>query len=271
MPSCRLLPHGGYTLIPAVLSTAAWLAALAQDGCDYARLTGFVVAEATMSSAVEYLDVGMNAYRAPQLVNGEWKVDYTSPCIAYDEQFVTIDAYWKVAKAFDFISLVLGGGGALFLWFSGCFVFSKGTWKWAGYEVFFASMFQCLAFLWFNTYVCREGDNQCTLFFGSKADIASAACWLVSALCIFLHYPAPKPQDQEYEDDGDEETTQDTFQQHGGEGTCESEHGGNVLSSSTTTRDDLPMEGDANLHMQVEETKGNETVVQTRPADADLL
>jgi hypothetical protein len=263
MPSsCRLLPHGGYTLIPAVLSTVAWLSALSQDGCDYARLTGYIVAEATMSSAVEYLEVGMNAYRAPTLINGEWKVDYRSSCLAYDDEFFTIDAYWKVAKGFDFASLVLGGGGALFLWFSTCFVFSRGTWKWAGYEVLLASIFQLLAFLWFNTYICREGDNQCSLFYGSKADIASATLWLVSALCIFCRYPAPKtPMDEQDIQHGDEE---DTFeQQHGGEGTAESEHGDESI--------DLPMEGDADLTMHVEEKKGNETVVQTTPADAELL
>jgi hypothetical protein len=267
MPSCRLLPHGGYTLIPAVLSTVAWIAALSQDGCDYAYLTGYIVAEATKSTAVEYLQVGRNAYRVPILVNGQWNIDYSSSCIAYDDQVFTIDAYWQASKGFAFVSLVLGGGGALFLWFSSCFVFSRGTWKWAGYEVLFASIFQCLAFMWFNTYICREGDNQCSLSYGSKADIASATCWLVSALCIFCRYPALKlllSQEQEHNNAGDEEEDR----QYGGEGTAESEHGD---VSSLPTENVLPVDGDANLTIQLEEKKGNETVVQTRPADADLL
>jgi hypothetical protein len=261
MPSCRLLPHGGYTLIPAVLSTVAWLAALSQDGCDYARLTGYIVAEVTKSTAVEFLEVGINAYRAPELVNGVWKIDYSSSCLPYDEEFFKIDGYWQVAKAFDFISLVLGGGGALFLWFSSCFVFSKGTWKWAGYEVLLASIFQSLSFMWFNTYICREGDNHCSLFYGSKADIASAALWLVSAFCIFCRYPAPKLMDEE--DEPDVEHGEEFTSQHGGEDTAESEHRDISI--------DLPLEGNSDLSMQVEQKKGNETVVQTTPADADLL
>jgi hypothetical protein len=261
MRSCRLLPHGGYTLIPAVLSTVAWLAALSQDGCDYSHITGYTVAEVTKSTAVEFLEVGINAYRAPELVNGVWEIDYSSSCLPYDEEFFNIDGYWKVAKAFDFISLVLGGGGALFLWFSSCFVFSKGTWKWTGYEVLLASFFLSLSFIWFNTYTCREGDNHCSLSYGSKADIASATLWLVSALCIFYRYPAPKPMDEE--DEPEIEHGEEFTAQHGGEGTAESEHGDMSI--------DLPMDGDADLSMHVEQKKGNETVVQTRPADADLL
>ena len=38
-----LLPHGGYALIPATLSTMACLTTLSHDGCDYATLHGKVV------------------------------------------------------------------------------------------------------------------------------------------------------------------------------------------------------------------------------------
>jgi hypothetical protein len=74
-------------------------------------------------------------------------------------------------------------------------VFSKGTRKWAGYEVPFTSIFHLslnvihgvnsYSFMWFNEH--REGDNHCNLFHGSKADIASttvcgfSVCYLVYA------------------------------------------------------------------------------------------
>jgi hypothetical protein len=86
--------------------------------------------------------------------------------------------------------LVLGGGGALFLWFSSCFVFSPGTWRWAGYEVFGAFLFQCLSFLWFRTEMC--GNNDCELFYGSKLNIAAASLFLFSSLLVICRYPAPK-------------------------------------------------------------------------------
>lgn len=191
MPSgCRLLPHGGYTLIPATLSTMAWIASLSQDGCDYARLSGSSVVALTNSDTIPFLEVGFNGYRNPDYdpTKGEWKVDYTSNCNEYDG--VDIDISWRLAQAFAFVALVFGGGAALFLWFSSCFVFGPGTWRWAGYEVLAASLFQAASFIWFNNAMCKSGNN-CGLFFGSKADIVAASFWFASAIFIFVRYPIP--------------------------------------------------------------------------------
>jgi hypothetical protein len=98
MPSLRLLPHGGYTLIPATLSTVAWLASLSQDGCDYARLTGFIVASATKSASVEFLEVGFTAYREPVLDGDDWKIQRTGECLAYDENVFHQDAFWMAVS-----------------------------------------------------------------------------------------------------------------------------------------------------------------------------
>lgn len=205
---CRLLPHGGYTLLPAVLSTMAWLASLAQDGCDYVRVTGDVVFDLTQSEYVPFIEAGFNAYRKPILTEDdkEWAIQYTGQCYAYNDS-VEIDGFWKVAKGLAFLALVFGGGGALFLWFSSCFVFSPGTWRWAGYEVFVASFLQGLSFLWFRTEMCR--DNTCSLFFGSKSDIVAAVFWFVSALLIFVKYPTPAQRTPET-DSGDETDLDDT-------------------------------------------------------------
>jgi len=188
-----MLPHGSYSLIPAVLTSMGWLASLFQDGCDYSRLTGQTVSEIASSTDVPWLEVGFGAYREPTLntKNGQWEVVYTGICFAYPPT-VPQDAYWTASKAFDFLALVLGGGGTFFLWFSSCCVFSPATWRWAGYEVMFAAIFQTLSFLWFNTDMCQSSENHCALFWGSKADIVSAVLWTVAAMSIFCHYPAPK-------------------------------------------------------------------------------
>ena len=223
---CSLLPHGAYTLIPATLSTMGWIASLAQDGCDYSRLTGPTVDDlmaggtVVVVGGIPYLEVGFNAYRAPQYwpQDNEWKVDYSSRCIAYDPDVVTMDIFWKLGKAFEFFSLVLGGGGALFLWFSGCFVFSPATWRWAGHEVCAAATFQSMAFIWFATSMCRQEGNTCSLFFGSKADIAAAAFWLTSALAIYLRYPLPQPKDGDHrqQQEGPSSDTEEGLEMNGG-------------------------------------------------------
>jgi len=81
--------------------------------------------------------------------------------------------------------------GALFLWFSSCFVFSPGTWRWTGYELLGASILQTISFVWFSTGICHNDGNTCDLFLGSYLDIAAATLWLVSAVTIFVKYPPP--------------------------------------------------------------------------------
>jgi hypothetical protein len=209
MPSkCRLMPHGSYTLWIATLSTIAWCASLFQDGCDYAKVTGTIVSELASRPDVPYLEFGLGAYREPYPVaysiavgggggatattegsqHTEWAVNYSGECTEYPFE---LDGYWKVSKAAAFLALVIGGGGTLFVWCSTCFVFSKGTWKWAGYELLVAASCQVLAFLWFRTGSCTLLGSTCVLFWGSKANIIATVCWMVAGICIVVRYPTP--------------------------------------------------------------------------------
>ena len=192
---CRFLPHGFYAVIPALFSTFAWFSSLTQDGCDYARLTGPVVADLTNDPNVPFLDVGFNQYRSPTQdpKDGMWYVDYRLPCEDYNTDIVNMDGFWTFSKIAAFLSLVFGGGGALFLWFSSCFIFSRGTWRWAGYELLVATIFQAFSFLWFKTGLCHgnDGKDGCSLYYGAKADILASCFWFVSALVIFCRYPKP--------------------------------------------------------------------------------
>jgi hypothetical protein len=176
-----------------VLCTLAWLASLSQDGCDYSRITGPVVQDVTGSADIPFLEIGFVAYREPtQNDDGSWRVVYTGSCNRYDSSLE--DGYWRAAKGFAFGSLVLGGASALFLWFSSCFVFSRGTWKWAGMQVILAFICQSFAFLWFGTAICKDPANNCALFYGSRADICAAVFYFVSALMICCRYPKPQPK-----------------------------------------------------------------------------
>lgn len=102
---------------------------LLKKRCDYSRLTGPSVSILTGSDKIPYLEVGFNAYRAPTFntETGDWQVMYSGRCEEYPGEVP--DIWWKISKALSFIALVLGGGGALFLWFSTCFVFGPGTWR----------------------------------------------------------------------------------------------------------------------------------------------
>ena len=204
----RLLPHGAYILVPAVLSTIAWLASLMEDGCDYAAVSGDVLGENGFGVAGDtnpppYVEIGFSGWSHPIYYPEDqvWKANMRGSCLPFPAilnddgsttPVVAMDASWMVAKAFDFLSLVLGGGGALFLWFSSCFVFGPGSWRWAGYEVFAASILQALAFVWFNTTLCTSTGNSCRLFVGSNTDIMAATFWMIAAISIFVKYPEPQ-------------------------------------------------------------------------------
>lgn len=192
MPSCRLLPHGAYSLVPAVFATLAWLCSISQDGCDFARLEGPIVREITNSEIIPFLEIGFVAYRKPQYhaEDDSWRVLYAGTCLFFDSSIQ--DSYWTAAKALAFVALVLGGAGALFVCFSTCFVFSRATWRWAGYQIMLACLCQCLSFLWFATDICYV--NSCDLFFGSKADICASVFYLGAGLLILTRYPNPTPK-----------------------------------------------------------------------------
>eukprot|EP00545_Synedropsis_sp_CCMP1620_P005545 CAMPEP_0119015100 /NCGR_PEP_ID=MMETSP1176-20130426/10559_1 /TAXON_ID=265551 /ORGANISM="Synedropsis recta cf, Strain CCMP1620" /LENGTH=244 /DNA_ID=CAMNT_0006968367 /DNA_START=191 /DNA_END=925 /DNA_ORIENTATION=- len=202
MPSC--LPHGAYSLFPAVLCTLAWLASLSQDGCDYSSVSGSVVQQIAKNKDVPFVEIGFVAYREPTYNEEDktWNVAYTGACATYDPDLE--DSFWKAAKGFAFGALVLGGASSLFLWFSTCFIFSRGTWRWAGYQVVLAFICQALAFLWFGTAICKDEDNSCDLFYGSKADIAASVLWFASAVLIFARYPKPQLKPEERTENGSE-------------------------------------------------------------------
>eukprot|EP00970_Alexandrium_tamarense_P005710 scaffold933_cov190-Alexandrium_tamarense.AAC.30 len=193
---CRCFPHGIYVVLPAIFATFAWLSSLSQDGCDYARLTGPIVADITNNPDIPFLDVGFNQYREPlqHPTEGTWYVDYRLNCDPYNTDVVNIGGVWSFSKVMAFLSLVFGGGGSLFLWFSTCFIFTKGTWRWAGCELVAATVCQSLSFVWFKVDMCHgnDGQDKCELNYGSKANILASIFWLASVVCIFGKYPKAK-------------------------------------------------------------------------------
>mmetsp|Transcript_4197 Transcript_4197/g.8491 ORF Transcript_4197/g.8491 Transcript_4197/m.8491 type:complete len:264 (+) Transcript_4197:313-1104(+) len=225
----QLLPHGWYSLMPPVLATMAWMSSLFQEGCDYAKITGSLV-QALADSDAPYLEAGFGAYREPKYntESQEWEIRYAGACLEYPPEPVDIseDSYWQLSKFLDFAASVLGGAGAFFLWFATACVFSPGTWRWTGYEVFCAALFQGLSFLWFRNSLCSQGDDTvCELSWGAKMDIVAASLWFATACLIFIHYPQAKDEwideeeaDDDYEDDDEEYDDVDLAPPHTDEG-----------------------------------------------------
>ena len=194
----RCLPHGCCSLIPAMLVTMGWMAALFQDGCDYSRVEGDIVTYLLNDTSVDppppWMELGVSAYRIPTYHAQEnvWRTVYTGTCLAYpnDSDYFHEDPIWKACRFLAFGGLVLGGGSTIFLWFSTCCIMSTGTWRLVAGQVLVASLFQSLVFLWFASDLCK--DNDCNLFWGSRADIVASSLWFTAAMIMCIHYPKPK-------------------------------------------------------------------------------
>mmetsp|Transcript_41066 Transcript_41066/g.98984 ORF Transcript_41066/g.98984 Transcript_41066/m.98984 type:complete len:295 (+) Transcript_41066:314-1198(+) len=218
----RCLPHGCYSLWVALLCTAGWTASLMQDGCDFARVEGPVVAELTTLGELPppWLEFGIGAFRAPSQEslaevsastentntnttnNLQWQFEHWYDNLLEGEencqlfQVETMEKFmdnaWTTARTFAFLALVLGGGGTLFLWASTFFVFSRGTWRWTGYLILIGSLCNSMTFLWYLTSICSW--NTCSMFWGSKTNILASTLWFLGGLFIVCRYPIPLSQ-----------------------------------------------------------------------------
>lgn len=194
--SCQILPQGVWPVVPTLFTTLAWISSLFQNDCDYARVSGDIVQVLATNPRTPWLEIGYKAYREPREVSeGVWEASFRGRCLQYPNNVNTSDdLFWKLSIMFNFLALVLGGGATFFLWFSTCCTFSKGTWRWTGYEVFLASTFQAASFVFFKTDLCVQ--NKCELFWGSRSDMTAAALWMLAAVAIFVYYPEPPDDDE---------------------------------------------------------------------------
>ena len=190
---CLFLPHGFYSLLPAVLASMAFWTTLVQDGCDYAKLEGGNVKVISGSDVLPFLEVGISQFRAPMYysTSGEWKMVYTENCVNYPMNQED-DLFWKISRWLLFCSSVIGGGVALFLWFSTCFTLSIRTWRFCAVEAGLAAILRAVAFVFFLSEICSTNASSCSLYFGSHMDITAIVLWIVTSLAMFGHYPDPK-------------------------------------------------------------------------------
>lgn len=189
---CRCLPHGFYSLIPAVLSSMAFWTALVQDGCDFAKLEGENVEKITGSDVLPFIEAGISHYRAPLFytTESEWKMVFTDQCENYPGE--SIDIFVELAKYFSLVSLIFGGSLTLFLWFTTCMTFSIRTWRFCAVEAALATLFRGGSFLFLFSSICEGNESQCHLAFGSRMDIIGIVLYFVAAVSLFGHYPDPK-------------------------------------------------------------------------------
>jgi hypothetical protein len=225
------------------------LASLSQDGCDYSTVSGPIVQQIAKDTNAPFVEIGFVAYREPTYSEQDktWNVVYTGSCSTYDPDLE--DSFWKAAKGFAFGALVLGGSSSLFLWFSTCFVFSRGTWRWAGYQVILAFICQTFAFLWFGTAICKDQDNSCDLFYGSRADIAASVLWFSSAVLILARYPKPEPRLEDMDTSNSDPS----------------------IEVSTIREVELPVEGDATATLPAPPDAIRKEDVDRRLTEVDII
>ena len=195
-------------------------------------MTGSIVAQITNNPGIPFIDAGFNHYREPVLdpTTGDWVVVTTIPCEEYNTDVVNMDAAWNFAKVTAFLSLVLGGGGAMFIWFSTCCAFRKNTWRWAGYELLAATILLAFTFTWFATGMCQS--NTCSMHYGARADILANVLWALSTLLIFCKYPEVKKspaasstgQQQQQSPPAEVEMTNQSESQRSGGAAMDGEH-----------------------------------------------
>jgi hypothetical protein len=171
-----------------LLKLLSRLSCFSQDGCDYARVSGQSIADITSNPSTPFIDTGFSHYRAPVLINGEWVIDMTTPCMEYNTEVVNIGAAAKFAQIASFVGSVLGGASAIFVWFSLCLLIDRSRWRWIACEFLAASILQALSFTLFASSLCKT--NNCSMEYGARTATLAAIMWLVSALILFYHVPS---------------------------------------------------------------------------------
>lgn len=194
-----LLPHGGYPLIAATLSTMAWITALSHDGCDFVRLTGPSAYTLTAPEEYPFIELGFRSYRVPVLYEdyNEWQIRYSDACRPYDvirgeenDNSFDFDIWWRIGSTTHYIGLVLGGAACMFLWVSStCLAITKLNWRLLGIQLFLASFFHLSSFLWFFNGLCYTEGTECHWFYGSNSLIGAIALYFFSCVTIFVKYP----------------------------------------------------------------------------------
>ncbi len=219
-----ILPHGGYTLIPATIATMAWMTSLSLDGCDYARLTGRSVEKITHSNIYPYIEIGYHSYRVPSFYTAfeSWEVRFTDPCIPFDIDFSTsswslsnsqelltdgankqeindneiidptLGIFWSIGRMGHNIATIVGGGSALFLWVPCiCLSYTERTWRIGGLLLIIAAFFQLFSMVWFFNTLCMTRGSSCHFYYGSYASFASFGLYVIGFISVFWKYPSP--------------------------------------------------------------------------------
>ena len=199
-----LLPHGGYALIPATLSTIAFLTTLFHDGYDYAKLHGKVVDILINTDGFyPFIEIGFSSFRIPTFYeeHDQWQTRYGDVCQSFSSidavtgESVTVwkpDSLWNFARAAHLISMIVGDTVVLNIWIvSICLPVTKYSWRLFGVAMFMASFFQLCSLIWFLNDICNVEESHYSIFYGSQTSMIALALYFGSLLLICFRYPEP--------------------------------------------------------------------------------
>ncbi|CAJ1928815.1 unnamed protein product [Cylindrotheca closterium] len=230
----RWLPHGCYSLWVALLCTGGWTASLMQDGCDFARVEGPVVAELTTLGELPppWLEFGIGAFRAPskeslELVAAasanaanninsnsssnsssstarnvqsqfqDWYdhiLEGEEDCKLFEDE--TMEKFMDNAwtTARTFAFLALVLGGGGSLFLWASTFFVFSRGTWRWTGYLILTGSLCNSMTFLWYLTSLCSWNTCSMFWGSKTNIVASTLWFLGGLFIVCRYPVPHSQ-----------------------------------------------------------------------------
>ena len=172
---CSSCPNGQVSALSIVVSTIATiLSILSVVSCTFYEVNG------------ERYGFWYWQSRYPIYDNRQTLVGYQDYCKPYTEnKFYDDDDLFSVSRAFNMLSLLIGGLSCIYLWLGSCFVMRDCAICCTSTCFLFSSVFQTLGFLIFLGRNCKElPSSSCSVDHGARVSIAASVFWFLSAILV---------------------------------------------------------------------------------------
>jgi len=189
-------PHGSVSLIPTLLTIAAFFcAAVGNNTCALfiRELDNGEVFHSMTNGLIEDvagLTLGLYAYGVEFHHTDD--DDYVLQCSPNLPDDIKDDSYIKLARGFSVLALVIGFPVMCFLSLANCMMLSRKSFRRIAVSLLFVTCFQSMMFLFLLSERCHSDNfpnlpdevnlKSCHLNSGSKMSLSSCVMWFLSAV-----------------------------------------------------------------------------------------